>query len=307
MATVTRSRRRRLHNPARRGKRLTDKQVQYFGTPRQKAALKRRRKTARTAKSSAVTQRRTARRRASPRRANPEIITFGLAGNPAKTTQKRRSTTMARTRKRARRRVRRVRRSSRRANPKTVVRYRTRRRRNLIANPRRVRRYRRRNARRRGGRRRNPALGRVGGLFTQALWLIGGAVGARGVTQLALGGKNTGILGYAGNLVTALLLGWGVGKFARSPVAGTAVTLGGMVGLTMRLIQDLTPIGKFVNLQLSGMDGGLGALLPSSYVDPALFTGQGAERYIPAGWRPAPPAQMRGLGASTYAASTYRA
>lgn len=179
----------------------------------------------------------------------------------------------------------------------------------VSANPR--RRYARR--RNRYARRNPSAIKGVGGLFSTAVYTIFGAVGTRALTQMALGTRNQGVLGYGSNALAALVLGWAATKFGRNAAAGRAVTVGGFVGLTLRLIQDLTPIGRFVNLQLAGMgrlgDTGLGMFLPQSYVDPKLYAGADAQVLVPPAFRPAvaaPANEMAGLGYSTYAASTYR-
>jgi hypothetical protein len=308
MATVVR--RRVLVNPARRRRKnrpkLSAKQIKYFGTPRQKAALKHRRK-----RKPATTRAAAHRRRTRPRKKNPgDIISFGLAAaNPRR---KRRKNAMASTKHRRRRTARSQVSHRRRTKGNPVRHFRVRHRRRAAARrnePGPRRHYQRRRVRmnRRRHYRRNPGLGAVGGLFVQAAWTIGGAVGTRAITQLALGAKNTGILGYAGNFVTAMLLGWGTKRFLRSPSAASAVVVGGMVALTLRLITDYTPIGKMINLQLSGFgDVGLAGLLPSSYVDPALFTGNDAERVVPSAWRPMIASKgVSGLGDSTYGRSTY--
>ena len=173
---------------------------------------------------------------------------------------------------------------------------------------------RRRRSRRAGVRRRrsNPGVGRVGGLLGSGLYVVGGAVGTRMITQAVLGAKNTGVLGYGGNVVSAFVLSWGVRKFLRNPHAANMVLVGGFSALAIRLLQDYTPLGKFVNANLAGMgirgDVGMGLLLNNSYADPAIYNESGA--VMPAGWLAAaragmPSAAVRGMGMSTYRASTY--
>ena len=104
-------------------------------------------------------------------------------------------------------------------------------------------------------RRRNPSAGvdKLGGLVTSAGWTLAGAVGTRAVTQALLGGKNTGVTGYVANAVAAVSLGYVVKRGTKNEKAGDMVTLGGFVGIVMRLLQDYTPIGAYVKTQLAGM------------------------------------------------------
>jgi hypothetical protein len=258
---------------------MTAKQIKYFGSAAQKAALKRRRRANASKKKTAVRHR----RRTAPRKNISEIVTLGpfAAGNPAK---RGKSKMAAKTQKRKARR--------RRQNPSKS------RRRTTVVMVHKKRMHRRR---------RNPArlatLGRVPNLLTTATFTLSGAIGTRALTQMLLGAKNEGPVGYAGNAVAAILLGWGVGKFMKNRQAATAVTIGGFVGLTLRLLQDLTPLGKFVNLQLAGVGrrGDMGVLAMSDVFEcprrvaaPAGAPGNGGAK--PAGMGCAP---------STYAGSVY--
>jgi len=115
----------------------------------------------------------------------------------------------------------------------------------------------------------NPGVGRgVVGLGKKALYIITGAVATRSVTQMILGAKNTGAMGYAANAVAAIGLGWAATKFLKNKKLGANVTIGGVVGLVLRMLQDLTPVGKFVPLQLAGLDAGMGAIVPTMYFVP---------------------------------------
>lgn len=298
MATVLR--RRFLINPARRRRnarrkkrrRMSDKQIRHFGTAAQKAALRRRHRHSnpRGGRSSAPRRRRrrAARRRASShrRRSNVgEIITLGLA-NPAQ----RRSMRKRRKSRRRRARNRGHRRSYRRRASNPVVAYRVRR-----------RRRRSRGGRRR--RRRNPIMGRARGflgrgvgMVQQGALVIGGAIGARTLTQVILRGNNTGLMGYLGNAVSGHLLGTLVGRATRNPRNGQLITLGAYVGIALRLLQDYTPLGKYTTLSLSGNglrgDFGMGFLEPTTFFVPlAPADGRGATSAamaLPAAVRPVP-------------------
>lgn len=170
-------------------------------------------------------------------------------------------------------------------------------------------------------RRHNPVGGKTTNLVMQAVAGAAGAVGSRLIPQLVLGGSNTGMIGYGANIITGLALSWGARKFVGKE-AGHATLIGVGIALVLRLVQDFTPYGPQVSL--SGI-GDLGVILPSGFVDPALFTGQGAQRVVPGPLRAAlapPPAAPQttpasapggglkrgataGMGASTYGFSTY--
>ena len=280
-------RHRTLVNPARKRRnpkrKMSAKQIKHFGTKAQKAALKRRKSSApkhrkRTANPRrAPVKRRATRRRASHRKKNAgEIITLAL--NPART--KKRSS-MARKRKKST--SRRRSRASHRKNPATAVVHRRRR----VG----VKRRRGSGNRRRG----NPGLGVGGavGMVMKAGYLIAGAAGTRLLTQAVLGPKNAGPIGYIANAVVAFVLGPIVGKVLKKPDAGAMVTLGGFVGLTLRLISDFTPFGS--QLALAGM----GDYQVSTFFVPARYLDatQNALVDIPSAVRPqlAAAAAMSGL------------
>lgn len=285
---------------------MSAKQIRFFGTAAQKAALKRRKKRSNAANFSNH-RKRTVPRAAKPRvhrrtrrRAVARVRRVNVAGiigaglpflNPAR--KRRKKTAMAKSTHRRRRVSAKKHRSTRRrTNPKIVVRYRTRK----------AKAYSRK-------RRMNPRGSSAGSLLSNGAYAAVGAVGSRALSQMLLGSGNTGIMGYGANVASTLALGWAAGKFLGRN-ARTWVVGGGMAGLVLRLIQDYTPYGKYFSLSGAG-DPGMGILMPSSFVDPALFTGSGAQRAIPSAWRPAPvaaPAKagMSGLGASSYGYSTYR-
>lgn len=92
------------------------------------------------------------------------------------------------------------------------------------------------------------------------------------LTQFALGSRNAGLFGYAGNAVGALALGWGVKKFMRNPSAGDLVTLGGFVGIVLRAVQEFTPFGQLVSSQFRGL-GDLGVYGVTTYFVPLAEAG----------------------------------
>lgn len=313
-------------NPARKRK-MSPKQIAIFGTARQKAALKasrsRKRRTnagffsARKSKkrtrkfgaTRAATQegklyRLKAKRTKAVRRRRKnigEIVSISLAGlNPGR--KRRRNTGMAKRRRRVRKAV---------ANP-TRRRRTYRRRRHAVANPVRRRRrvsHRRRAAvsyrrRRRGNptfrirrirRRRNAGVSRsmgglTSGLIGKLVGLIGGAVSSKYLTQAVLGGNNTGLFGYAGNIVSSVALGWAAGKVTKSKEFGTNVMVGGLLAVALRGLMDFTSVGQYINLSLAGVgkggDLGLGIIEDSSFPVPQTFApGSMTKAVIPSATR----------------------
>lgn len=325
MASVLKAR--RVVNPTKRKRKLSAKQIKFFGTKRQRAALKRKRKNPlalkkrirafKTSRSVPGSSFRKSLKRAlgSTKQMNPKrrkrvknvgsIFTVTIPGNPGK----KEKGSMAKRRRRNTSHRRRVT-ARRRRNPRYVGRIK----RGVYkyANPRRHRHARRNGIasrrRRLVSRRRNPGLGSAGHLAKQSLYLIGGAVAVRSLTQMILKDKNVGAMGYVANAVGSLVLGMAASRFINKE-AGTMVTLGGFTGVVLRMLQDLTPIGQYVNLQLSGMgmlgDVGMGAIVPTTFFVPLAqqSAGGGAinQMAMPAAVQAlaAPPAKagMRGVGA----------
>lgn len=286
MARATK--RRRRNGP----KKMSALQIKFFGTAAQKAALKASRKRKRKNSSAKrrhvkrrrrvnsgtrrVMRKRVHRRRKSKRKNPSMIASLGLAGlNPGqKKRRKNSSAKRKKTRRVARKRVARRKNSGR---SKKVARRRSKARRNYHrrrkhSNPGGYRRRRRISGHRR---RRNPSIGGTVGIFKSALGVIGGAIAARALTQAVLQGKNTGPMGYVGNAVAALAVGWGVGKFMKNAKLGQMVTIGGFTGLALRLLQDYTPLGQYVNLSLSGVgkagDHGIGLITDTTFYVPTVF------------------------------------
>lgn len=316
MATVRKAR--KLTNPSKRKrkgrKKLTAKQVKYFGTPAQKAALRSKRRSAgkkahRKSKRDYGTVHGRSWSRAAPKSRQPkrvskrkppkkhkkakrknisEIVTFPLAGlglNPGGK--------MAGYKKHKKHKEYKAHKKHggyyKKNNPGYHVHHR---------------------------RQHNPGLAGMKGMFGDALSIIGGAVATRYTTQLVLRGNNMGVVGYVGNLVSAFVLGWGSGKVFKSAKIGQMVTLGGITALALRLLQDVTPVGKFVNLSLSGLgrggDIGLGIIVPSSFYTPQVQLPGSMTQFvtpsaISAAIAASAPARsgLRGLG-NTYVGRTAR-
>ncbi len=105
-------------------------------------------------------------------------------------------------------------------------------------------------------------MGDLAGLASSAVFTIAGAVGTKYLTQMVLTTSNTGVMGYAGNLVSAFLLSWGVKAFMRNDKAAAAVLSGGIVQVVLRLIADYTPFGQYT------ASLGMGDYLTQFYVTP---------------------------------------
>lgn len=302
MAVQVRSR--RLVNPAKAKKKLSAKQIKFFGTARQKAALRASRSRKRNAgifsvrktkkrsgkiagtktnylrgykgpnkKLAGGTKGRLKRHRARKRNVG-EIVSISLAGltNPGK----RKGVKMAKRLKntKAAKAARRRYRMSAKKNPGVTKRRRTH---AHKAAPR--RRMRRRNSavvirRINRGRRRNAGVSSMlSGVVGKSVGVIAGALGARYLPQLVLGGNNTGVVGYVGNLVSSFALGY-VGKKAVSPDFGTSVMAGGIASTILRILNDTTSFGTYINTALSGAgkggDIGLGIIQNSSFPLPQV-------------------------------------
>jgi hypothetical protein len=137
-------------------------------------------------------------------------------------------------------------------------------------------------------RRRNPSgIGAIIGspreLFTGGTAGLVSAVATRQVPQMILGASNTGIEGYAANLVTTLIATWAAGTFM-GPAAGKGALIGGMVILLDRVLSEqVSPISSY--LSLSGVGDAnayskLGTIRQGYYTHPNLQNPDGS-MYVP--------------------------
>jgi hypothetical protein len=279
----------KIANPARKAhhtmaKKLSAKQIKFFGTPRQKAALKskRKRKVASRPKHRAGTKpnpprkkrriashaKRTAPRKkkrvSAARRKNPgEIITF-LAGNPAR----KRGTAVAKSRK------------TKRASSKTAGR---RPKRKLMNKAR---------------RRKNPMGG--GALPRPMEWAklgvggIGGGFLTRIIPQLA-GASNTGPMGYAMNAAAAIAITLGVHMATKDKFLTMGAATGGAIALGLRIAGDYTAYGSVLALS------GFGDYMVSNFVTPQRIVNPNSAIWeVPSGWGTQPAALPYGSSTSGY-------
>jgi hypothetical protein len=152
----------------------------------------------------------------------------------------------------------------------------------------------------------------MGQLLIDAGWTAVGGVGSRTLTQFALGSGNTGILGYGANLVSGLILSFGVRSFMKNPSAGNYVLIGTLLGIIFRAVQDFTPFGQYASLS------GLGDFMTTTFFAPRGFVSSGKSGQIvtpraitdavaasAAAAATAVPAGRRGMG-NFYGRSMYR-
>lgn len=286
----------KLTNPRRR--KMTAKQIRFFGTKAQRAALKRRHtKATRTnpakrrrkrnapkpwsslyrshyAKKSKATKRTSStkkRHNRSRRRNVGEIVSIGLAGlvNPKRGSMTRRK-----------------------RNRKSVAR----RRKNPVANTYRRKRYTRRHNRRHSVRRRNPGM--FAGVAQNVFGVIGGATATKLVSDRLPMSLTSGILGYISSAIVAVVLGFGVKKVSKSKPLGDAVMLGGFTYLGLKVLGDFLPsIGSISAIGLRGM----GTIMPSGgFAVPAVNQPGSMTQFVTPGYlTPALPAadSLKGLNA----------
>jgi len=126
------------------------------------------------------------------------------------------------------------------------------------------------------GRKRNIRFKPIGMLQTGLFALIG-LVLTRQLPQLALGTRNTGIIGYLSNVAAALVASFGVQQFTNKK-NGAAVLIGGMLYLVNRIItEQFAPVGKILSLAGLGdaQAAGLGRIREGYFPLPVVVTRDG--------------------------------
>lgn len=149
--------------------------------------------------------------------------------------------------------------------------------------------------------RRNAAGSSTGGgivpIVTNAVFVIVGALGSKLATQAVLGSNNTGIVGYAGNLAIGAAMWMLTEHVMKNRAASSGVIAGTIVQVLLRVINDYTPFGSYVN-QL-----GMGDYQMQSFVTPQVLVDpwNSAQIMLPNGWAPqtiAPPPAAAALPAA---------
>lgn len=302
----------------RRRRNMSAKQIKFFGTPAQKAGLRRRKNISLPRGWGARASRREARLRTSYSRAlrygkrRAKQLSLGLgrtkgrAINSARVRPRksrarqnpgdilslvlnpggRKGKQMAAPRRRRRsnksasgRRYHRRRRSV--ANPHH------RRRRRMVANPAHRRRRNRRNYTHHR-RRRNPGGGGEGSFknaITQGLSFMGGYFGSKFVTQAIMGTNNTSTMGYLGNAAATAALAIMAHVFPPTRKYSMAIVAGGATQILARVLSDNTAFGQLTSSLGVGDYQAQNFVTPQRLVDPL----NSAQIEIPAGWgAPAP-------------------
>lgn len=328
MATLVRKRRLVNAGRRRRNRHMTPRQIKFFGTKRQKAALRshnaRKRRHNAGPHSIRKAKKRMKRAGFSTSLVRRTYGREGLGGRP-----KRRRKFNARPRHRARRNVgsiitvypmhnagrrrknvarrrvhHRVRHHNvrhRRRRPNVVYRRRIRRGQYMYSSNagRRRRRHNVRHHRRRHnqGRLRRAAGGMFGGTATKVVSVIGGATVTKLVSDLLPATFQTGILGYVGVGVVAILQGQLLGRAFRSPSVRDNMTVGGLVYLTIKILNDFIPtLGGTLGLR------GMGLISPTQGFAVPLVNQMGSMgMFVRPGFVPAPVPVSAGhtLGALT--------
>ena len=335
MATAVR--RHSIVNPARRHRpgarknkprrHMTDKQIRHFGTKRQRAALKtRRRKNAGgkiiTGYGSTVMNR-AKRKRNAPHGSGGRVIAG--YGSTTMNSGRRRKNASGQNSKhvvivnRKKNRAAAHRRRTKRSNPGEILSLTlgnpAKRRKNVAAtkrnkrqrhatasNPRRrhsrrqnpvMRNRRRRHNVRHRHIRRNPGGLNMPSLVTDGLFVVGGLVGSRLLTQMVLGTSNVGVMGYVGNAAAGAALATVAHMMTKNPRVTGAIVTGTAAGIVARLLQDYTPLGTYLTQAgfgdyAGGGAHGVGLYLPSNAVVPQRYVdaANSAQVQIPAGWAP---------------------
>ena len=139
--------------------------------------------------------------------------------------------------------------------------------------------------------RRNPGTGTIGEVITTSTFVIVGALGSKLGAQLVLGSNNTGVVGYAGNLAVGGVLWFLADKVMKNKTAASGIIAGTVAQLILRLINDYTPFGQY--LQSAGM----GDYQMQSYVTPQILTDptNNSNILVPNGWGGSPLSRPRRL------------
>lgn len=135
---------------------------------------------------------------------------------------------------------------------------------------------RRRHSFRRSSRRSNPGV--AGFSANELIKLAGGAavgvVGSKYLAQLALGGNNTGPMGYAGQSIATLALAWAANKFGLGGKdVATGIVAGGIGAVALSIFNDYVGTsGSMSGIGDVGMARFLGDFQNKTIAIPAAFT-----------------------------------
>jgi hypothetical protein len=294
---------RRLVNPRRRRRNMSAKQIRFFGTKRQKAALRNRRRNRGRRNQGIVTEAEHAAQRAiqtveraaedaigtvthavanrGRRRRNVGEILTVIPANPGRR-RRRRNRGMARTKNRRRtNRRHNVGRARNRARTRNYRRrnyrrrnYGHRRRSNRRSNPRVIVRYRNRRSRNYGRRRRNQGVfaGGLGGDVGKVLSLLGGATVTGLITGFLPTNWMTGWGGYLTTGLVAVVAGQVAGRAMRKPQLGNWITVGGLLIVALDVLKQFFPQLQLPFATTTGSAGtsGMGLITSSNFFVPQV-------------------------------------
>lgn len=274
---------RRKTNRSRR-RNLSAKQIKWFGTPAQKAALKssRRRKanSSRARNTASRSRSYLPRKKHRARSKNPgEILSLVLNPGGRKKGHKNMA---AKNMKRSRAAKRAYRRRMRaKANP-SHYRPKHRRRTKARSNPSPRRRYSRRsNHRRRHARR--PNAGGSGKFMQGVMFLVGGGVGffgSKALTQMVMSSNNTGVTGYFGNAAATAAIALVAHMLPPTRKFSPAIIAGGVLQIIYRVLTDNTQLGQVLS------STGMGDYQMQNFVTPQRLIAplDSAQIEMPTGW-----------------------
>jgi hypothetical protein len=156
-------------------------------------------------------------------------------------------------------------------------------------------------------RRSNPMLSNLTQTLKRAGWAIGGGVLTRSIPQAVLGDKNTGLMGYGANLLTAAVGAGAVGKFM-GPDAAESFLLGGFVMIAGRVVEDYfgRKVVEFASVglplpQLGAGDPAYDLRMMGDFINqqfPVPYSSLPSGRYLP----PAPTPEAAAIASTSKAA-----
>ncbi len=121
-------------------------------------------------------------------------------------------------------------------------------------------------ARRHSRRHRNPAGYQWTDLFILGGGALVGSTLSLAGTQMILQSNNTGVMGYAGNLLSTLILAWLGGMVTKNRAFPAGILAGGVGAIMRRIISDYSLFGGYTS-QL-----GMGDYMVSNWVTPQRLT-----------------------------------
>lgn len=132
----------------------------------------------------------------------------------------------------------------------------------------------------------NPGVGQIGDFTMNAVFVLIGGLGSKLGTQAVLGANNVGLVGYAANAAVGGVLWFITRMVLKNKNAEAGIISGTILQILLRVINDYTPFGSYVN-QL-----GMGDYQMQSFVTPQILVDpwNSAQIQIPPGWAPALPA-----------------